>query len=210
MKKVFWGLVLAVVLFLPAKPALANEGVFRLLGPSEDGGSCYAASVYIDGSYKILMTCRGLRMALDPVRNKYVVWANSGEKKPRLGEIVNGKLSASLADKFESLFVTLEPDAYGSKPTGVVALTGNVETIDFGKGAFDSGLELSPSLATSRESLGATPEESRRGVVPTVTPGASGRLTNVVVGIGKAILFGFILLLIVVGVMSFLARRKNL
>jgi|SRR3989344_1204369 len=208
MKKVFWGLVLAAVLFLVAKPTLANEGVFHLVGPSEDGGSCYAASVYIDGSYKILMTCRGLRMALDPVRNKYVVWANAGEKKPRLGEIVNGKLSASLADKFESLFVTLEPDAYGSKPTGVVALTGSVETIDFGKGVVESGLEPSPTAVQSGGL--ATKIDDRGAVVPIVTPGASGRLTGVVVGIGKAILFGFILLLIVVGVMSFLARRKNL
>src|SRR3989344_8403651 len=195
MKKVFWGLVLAAVLFLVAKPTLANEGVFHLVGPSEDGGSCYAASVYIDGSYKILMTCRGLRMALDPVRNKYVVWANAGEKKPRLGEIVNGKLAAGIADKFEALFITLEPDAYGSKPTGVVALTGGVETIDFGKGV---------AVIT------AAPLDDRGAVVPIVTPGASGRLTNVVVGIGKAILLGFVLLLIVVGVMSFLARRKNL
>src|SRR3989344_5795520 len=196
MKKVFWGLVLAAVLFLVAKPTLANEGVFHLVGPSEDGGSCYAASVYIDGSYKILMTCRGLRMALDPVRNKYVVWANAGEKKPRLGEIVNGKLSAGIADKFEALFVTLEPDAYGSKLTGVAGLSGGVETIDFGKGV---------AVIT------AAPLDDRGTVVPTVTPGASeGRLTNVVVGIGKAILLGFVLLLIVVGVMSFLARRKNL
>lgn len=200
MKKFFLGLVLAAVLVFLAKPALANEGVFHLVGPSESGGSCYAASVYIDGSYKILMTCRGLRMALDPVRNKYVVWANAGEKKQRLGEIVNGKLSASIPAEFESLFVTLEPDAYSSKPSGVVALTGNVETIDFGQGAVDSGLQLTPTPATLEEST----------VVPTVTPSSSGRLTSVVVGIGKAILFGFILLLIVVGVMSFLARRKNL
>ena len=205
MRKFLLGLGLALALFLVAKPALANEGVFHLVGPSEDGGSCYAASVYIDGSYKILMTCRGLRMALDPVRNKYVVWANAGEKKQRLGEIVNGKLSASLADKFESLFVTLEPDAYGSKPTGVVALTGNVETIDFGKGVVDSG--LAPTVTPV---ITGAPLDDRGAVVPTVTPGASGRLTSVVVGIGKAILFGFILLLIVVGVMSFLARRKNL
>ena len=195
MKKLLGGLVLVVGFFFLVRPVLANEGVIRLVGPSEEGGSCYAASVYIDASYKILVTCRGLRMALDPVRNKYVVWANAGEKKPRLGEIVNGKLAAGIADKFEALFITLEPDAYGSKPTGVVALTGGVETIDFGKGV---------AVIT------AAPLDDRGAVVPIVTPGASGRLTNVVVGIGKAILLGFVLLLIVVGVMSFLARRKNL
>ncbi|MFZ2202688.1 MAG: hypothetical protein WAV56_04855 [Microgenomates group bacterium] len=206
MKKYLPSLVFGlVVLFVAAKAVSANEGVFHLVGPSESGGSCYAASVYIDGSYKILMTCRGLRMALDPVRNKYVVWANAGEKKQRLGEIVNGKLSASIPAEFDTLFVTLEPDAYSSKPSGIVALTGNVETIDFGQGAFDSG--LTPSVTPV---ISVAPLDDRGAVVPSVTPGASGRLTNVVVGIGKAILFGFILLLIVVGVMSFLARRKNL
>lgn len=205
MRKFLWGLVLAVALVFLARPALANEGVLHLVGPSESGGSCYAASVYIDGSYKILMTCRGLRMALDPVRNKYVVWANAGEKKQRLGEIVNGKLSASIPAEFESFFVTLEPDAYSSKPSGIVALTGNVETIDFGQGVVDSG--LTPSVTPV---ITGAPIDDRGAVVPTVTPGASGRLTSVVVGVGKAILFGFILLLIVVGVMSFLARRKNL
>lgn len=205
MRKFLWGLVLAVALVFLAKPAWANEGVFHLVGPSESGGSCYAASVYIDGSYKILMTCRGLRMALDPVRNKYVVWANAGEKKQRLGEIVNGKLAASIPAEFESLFVTLEPDAYSSKPSGIVALTGSVETIDFGQGAVDAG--LTPTLTPVITSV---PLDDRGAVVPTVTPGSSGRLTSVVVGVGKAILFGFILLLIVVGVMSFLARRKNL
>lgn len=201
MNKIISSLFLFVFGFaLLVKSALANEGIFRLVGPSESGGSCYAASVYIDGSYKILMTCRGLKMALDPVRNKYVVWANAGEKKQRLGEIVNGKLSASIPAEFESLFVTLEPNAYSSKPSGVTALTGSVEMIDFGQGVVDSGLR--PSLTP------ATPGESRPS--PIVTPGTSGRLTSVVVGVGKAILFGFILLLIVVGVMSFLARRKNL
>jgi len=205
MKKAFLGFGLAAALFLLAKPALANEGVFHLVGPSESGGSCFATSVYIDGSYKLLMTCRGLRMALDPVRNKYVVWANAGEKKARLGEIVNGKLSASLTDEFDSLFVTLEPDAYSSKPTGIVALTGNVEAIDFGKGVFDSSLQPTVTAVVTGVPVNGLVVDQ-----PIAAPSASGRLTNVVVGVGKAILFGFILLLIVVGVMSFLARRKNL
>lgn len=208
MKKVFVSVLLVAGLFILAGKSYANEGTARLVGPSEDGGACFAVSIYVDGTYRILMTCRGLKMALDPVRNKYVVWADAGEKKARLGEIVNGKLSANLTDEFDSLFVTLEPDAYSNKPTGVVALTGGVEAIDFGKGVFDSSLQ-----PTATPVVTSAPVKGTGGLVvdqPVTAPATSGRLTNVVVGIGKAILFGFILLLIVVGVMSFLARRKNL
>lgn len=207
MKKSVLGLVLALVLLgVTVGGALANEGVINLAGKDSASGRCFAVSIYIDGSYKVLMTCRGLQMALDPVLNKYVVWANAGERQLRLGEIVSGKLQGNLQDRFDSVFVSLEADGYPSKPTGDVVLTGKMETIDFGKGVFDSSLQPSSVSPT----VVSTKIDKRGAVVPTVTPQSSGRLTTVAVGIGKAILFGFILLLIVVGVMSFLARRKNL
>ncbi len=209
MKKIVSSLILVLGLVIMASPALANEGVIRLAGRTEVDGRCFAASVYIDGSYKILVTCRGLRMALDPVQNKYVVWANVGERIQRLGEIVNGKLSANVADKFGSLFVTIESDGYPSKPAGETVMTGAIEAIDFGKGVLDTSLQ--PTTTAGQPAASPSTVINERGAVaPSVTPAASGRLTQVVVGIGKAILLGFILLLIAVGVMSFLARRKNL
>lgn len=208
MKKYFWGFLLTVALFAFVRPALANEGVIRLSGRTDVDGRCYAASVYIDGSYKILMTCRGLKMALDPVKNKYVVWANVGERIQRLGEIVSGKLSASVQEKFGSLFVTIEADGYPSKPSDDTVMTGAIEAIDFGKGVMDTNLQ--PAAQPTQPTAAPAVINERGAVVPTVSPANQGKLTGVVVGIGKAILLGFILLLIAVGVMSFLARRKNL
>lgn len=212
MKKSILGLISTLVLFgLTVGGASANEGIVRLAGKDSGSGRCFAVSIYIDGSYKVLVTCRGLQMALDPVLNKYVVWANAGERQLRLGEIVSGKLQGNLQDRFDSVFVSLEADGYPSKPMGDVVLTGKMEAIDFGKGVFDSNLQ--PSVATTptaAQSGGQAKIDERGAVVPTVTSQSSGRLTAMAVGIGKAILFGFILLLIVVGVMSFLARRKNL
>lgn len=212
MKKYFLGLVLAVILLAFARPALANEGIIRLSGRSDVDGRCYAASVYIDGSYKILVTCRGLKMALDPVKNKYVVWANVGERIQRLGEIVSGKMSASVPEKFGSLFVTIEADGYPSKPSGDTVMTGAIEAIDFGKGVLDTSLQpaTQPTVRPTATQSGGQVINERGAVIPTVSPANQGKLTGVVVGIGKAILLGFILLLIAVGVMSFLARRKNL
>lgn len=206
MKKFLFSAVGALVMLLAVTGvARANEGTIQLAGKTDTDGRCFATSIYIDGNYKLLMTCRGLSVALDPVMNKYVVWANVGEVKRRLGEIVNGKLSASLSDKFDSLFVTLESDAYSAKPSINMILNGKLEQIDFGKGIFNS------SLATPQPSISpGTKIDARGAVVPTVTGAPAKNLTGAVVAVGKAILFGFIILLIVVGVMSFMARRKNL
>lgn len=202
MKKfVFLVLFGLVMLLVVAKVVRANEGVIQLAGKTDADGRCFVASVYVDGNYRLLMTCRGLSMALDPVLNKYIVWANVGEKKQRLGEIVNGKLSAVIGEKFDSLFVTLESDAYSNKPSINMILNGKVESIDFGKGVFNTSLapSVSPTAAAQANGQGTT-----------VSPAPTKNLTGAVVAIGKAILFGFIILLIIVGVMSFLARRKNL
>ena len=202
MKKFVFSALLGLVMLLTmVKVTRANEGVIQLAGKMDSDGRCFAASVYVDGNYKLLMTCRGLSMALDPVLNKYIVWANVGEKKQRLGEIVNGKLSAVIGEKFDSLFVTLESDAYSNKPSINMVLNGKIEQIDFGKGVFNSSLAPSPTPPTAAQS---------GGQAPIVTTAPSRNLTGAVVAVGKAILFGFIILLIIVGVMSFLARRKNL
>lgn len=198
-------MVLGMFMFLAqAGTARANEGVIQLAGKSDADGRCYATSIFIDGNYKLLMTCRGLEMALDPVLNKYVVWANVAEKKQRLGEIVSGKLSSTVGEKFDSLFVTLEADGYPSKPSINMVLNGKVEPIDFGTGVFNSNIVVSPTPKIIIDDRGVVVPQ------PTVTPGGQKNLTGAVVAVGKAILFGFIILLIIVGVMSFLARRKNL
>lgn len=200
--KLFLGIVsLALFGALGTKVASANEGIIRLSGTSEDLGRCFATSVYLDGSYRVLMTCRNLKMALDPVKNRYVVWAQAGTTNQRLGEVVSGKMESSVDAPFERLFVTLEKDSYPYDATGRVVLAGQVEAIDFGKGIVDASvIKLSPT---------PTIKEGQQIVLsPTAAP-ASG-LVTVVSGIGKAILIGFILLLVIVGVMGFLARRKSL
>ncbi len=204
MKKFGLSALLGLFLFLAvARMVSANEGTFRLAGKTDADGRCFGTSIFVDGNYKLLMSCRGLQMALDPVLNKYVVWASVGTARQRLGEIVSGKLAATVNDKFDSLFVTLESDAYPTKPSINTVLNGNVESIDFGKGTLNTKVTAQPTVAA------VTQIDDRGAVVPIVAP-AARNLTSVVVGIGKAILFGFIILLIIVGVMSFLARRKNL
>ena len=78
----------ALVLFLIiALPVLASEGTAKLESTGGEMGSCFVASVYVDGRYRVLMTCRDLRSALDPVRNKYIAWAKNGENLKKIDEI---------------------------------------------------------------------------------------------------------------------------
>ena len=205
--KLFLGSLFSVVFsFIIAGQASANEGTIKLAGKTDDAGRCFATSVYLDGTYRILVTCRGLKMAIDPIRNRYVLWAQQDTVVQRLGEIVSGKLEAAYDEPFQKLFVSLEKEAYPSTPADEVVLAGLVEAIDFGKGVVDSSL-IKPTLAVTV----ATKIDDRGAVVPTRAPAQTGnKLVAIVSGIGKAILIGFILLLVVVGAMGFLAKRKSL
>jgi hypothetical protein len=113
-----------------------------------------------------------------------------------MGEILNGKLMANSEEKFDRLFVTAERDSYLTKPVGVELLSGTVEPIDFGSAVVNAKVTPTPTVY--------------KAVVQEVSTAQPSRLVSVVTGLGKAILIGFVLLLIIVGVMSYLARRKSL
>lgn len=198
-------LVLGLIAFLGfVKPAMASEGTVKMI-PSVGGeGRCFASSVYVDGMYRVLVTCRDLRVAVDAEANKYVVWSEvlSSGKRRRMGEIMNGKLMASVEDRFDRLFLTAERDSYVTKPTGADLLSGTVEPIDFGSAV---NAKVTPTPTAYKAS--ATTKETGSSVTD---QGQPSKLVSVVTGLGKAILIGFVLLLVIVGVMSYLARRKSL
>ncbi|KKT51708.1 MAG: hypothetical protein UW44_C0008G0030 [Candidatus Collierbacteria bacterium GW2011_GWB2_44_22] len=200
------GLVLMLVfgfaLFVP-KRVVANEGVINLRGTGT-GGACYASSVFIDGTYKILMTCRELKIALSPEKNRYVAWVeDTVGKQKRLGEIANGKLSSITDIKFVRIFVTVESDGYGNTPSEDVLLTGFVEPINFGAGI------ASPPIVTPTP----TPSKTVGVISPTVLkdqPTGQSGLGSALGTIFKIALLGFGILLLVVGVFSFLSRKRSL
>jgi len=192
-------LVFGLIAFLSfSRSALASEGTFRMVPPVGGEGRCFASSVFVDGLYRVLVTCRDLRVAVDAEANKYVVWSEvlSSGKRRRLGEVMNGKLMANVDEKFDRLFVTVERDSYVSKPVGAEILSGTVEPIDFG------------SAVNAR--VTPTPTSYKAVTVVAETTTQPTRLVSVVTGLGKAILLGFVILLVIVGVMSYLARRKSL
>jgi len=181
----------------------AMEGTAVLSSNEDQTGSCFTASVFYEGRYRVLLTCRGLKSALDPVRNKYVVWAKNGENLKRMGEVVNGKMRTSMDQEFKELVITAERDSYINKPSGEILLKGTMESIKFdGTKAIE---EITPVVEEQVEEIEEI--DDRGAVIPEVKGESSvGGAFKV---LGKALLTGFAVLIVVVGVLSYFSRRKK-
>jgi hypothetical protein len=210
-KKILLGVIISLFLGSVAlvKPALANEGIVLMRGAGVSG-ACFATSVFVDGTYRVLATCRDLKMALSPEENRYVVWVNmENGKVRRLGEIENGKMAMATDVKFSSMFVTAEMDGYGNKPSDNVLLSGPVQAINFETGEVKAGENvIAVPTPTIKKSATVTPtvttEESTEKTA--TNPGIGGALSTVL----KIALFGFGALLLIVGVFSFISRKRAL
>lgn len=185
---------------LAASRVSANEGVVHLTAEPGKVGSCFAASVFIDSSYRILVSCRNLPVAWSAEANRYVVWRELEGKVVRLGELSGGKLLGNSSDKFDRLSVTAESGNYGNKPQGEVMVAGAVSPLEF-----DGKSSVTTTIAPM-DTVKVSPTASISPTKTTIGTGAVGALK----GVGRAILYGFIFLLVVVGVMGFLVRRKTL
>lgn len=215
MKKMI--LVLFLGLFVFVKSSWANEGVVNLRGNGRT--ACFASSIFMDGVYRVMMTCRELVTAISAEQNRYIVWYEDVTGKVKnVGEVVNGKMSTIIYPRFVKLFVTTEENDYPLKPSSNVIVNGLVQPIDFGGG---SGLVLTTITPTAEFTPTVTPTPTK-----IVTPTPTAKITAVITpkatttsqsGLGSALstifkvaLFGFGLLLVIVGVFSFLQRRRSL
>jgi len=192
---------LGFVLMAAPGEVKASEGVADLRG-SGTSGACFASSIYMDGVYKVMATCRDLKIALTPEKNKYVLWMEDETgKQRRLGEIVSGKLNSQIDQKFVKMFVTVERDGSTYKPSEDVLLTGTMREIDF-------GASVAPVIAI----ITPTPTPLKQEVVMQNTDvvAEQGSLGGTVASAFKIVLLGFGALLVIVGVTSFLSRRRSL
>lgn len=208
MKKITLVLVSAFLFLSFSSAVFANEGTVTLKPEAGYNGECFVASIFMDGYYKVLATCRDLPTALGPENNQLFLWRRTEEgKMVRVGELSRGKLSATVNDKFTHLIVTSEANSSSRDPEGPVLAQGDLSPINF---SVDSSVVVQVTPTPSK-----TVSVGNQGVVtvaddePAVADSGS-KIGSVFAGIAKVVGLGFVLLLIVVGVLGFFARRKGL
>lgn len=166
-------------------------------------GACFATSVYHDRYYKVLATCRDLKTALTPEKNVYVMWAtleDGGNR--RLGEVRGGKLYAAVDSKFVGLNLTVESEPSPWKSSGDIVLVGSLKPIDFGAGVSVETVTVTPTPSVA---VTSTTAKTQVG-----TQASSSSLGSVLGTVFKVVLLAFGILLVVVGVFSFLSKRRSL
>ena len=154
--------------------------------------------------YRLLVTCRDLKVAFSSENNYYVLWVENDEgKEYRLGEIVRGKMDTAIDISFMKMFVTLEGSASPRKASENRIMEGKIEPIPF------SG------PVTERVEIKVTPTVT---VTPTVAPLISdkGEVKNEKLTFGKVLgLLGrivglAIIVLVVAGVvLTVVTKRKE-
>jgi len=198
---------LAVIFSLSLGQVRANEGKIDLTSDS-NGAVCLGTSVFVEGRYRVLFSCRGLEMAADPVYNRYMVWTKGEDGKlKRLGEIKNGKLQASVDDAFVGAEVSLESKTSPVKSSGRVVLSGEVLAFNFGEIVESEDEWLSqPSVVDEEEEEVV---DDRGAVSATTTSSTTNGFSKVLGGILKALLIGFVVIIVIVGASSYLSSRRK-
>lgn len=163
--------------------------------------------MFIEGDYQIMVTCRDLKVAYSADKDKYVLWRDTGEdnKPTSEGELINGKLRATTSQKFNRLFVTAESFGDPEAPSSELIATGDVQPLPLV--STPTNPPTSPTPTPSQIVDEGTDSVITVSPAPTVS---TNRFAAILGNIGRAILLGFILLLVIVGVLGFLARRRGL
>lgn len=199
-------LVLIVIWLLwAAKGVFANEGNFRLAPSNGSNVSCFVTSVYQNGSYRILGTCRGLVVAYSAEQTRYALWkVEEDDDVLFVADVDDGKIWGSSITEFDELYITAERPSYARQPEGPRVAEGTLEQIEFvGRNESGDSRILTPTPAPENNSIITRSQSTTSGS----TVGA--RLQSILRTIGKIVIIGFLILLVLVIVMTVITRRKE-
>lgn len=202
---------LVVFLSLGIGQVKASEGEFVLRTSEESEAVCVGSSVFVNGRYRVLLSCRGLEMAPDPVFNRYMVWTREEDGKlRRLGEIENGKLQGSSEEMFTTVEVSLESKSSPLKPSEKMVMAGDVVALEFG-GEIEEKEEVVLSDEVDQIDLNddVVDEVDDRGVITPAVESTTSGFSKVLSAVLKALLAGFVVVILVVGASSYLSGRKR-
>lgn len=202
---------LIVFLSLTVSQVKANEGEFVLKTSEESQAVCKGTSVFVDGRYRVLLSCRGLEMAPDPVFNRYMVWTKEEDGKlRRLGEIKNGKLQGSSEDAFTAVEVSLESKSSPLKPSEKMVMAGEIVAFEFGE-VIEEKEEVVLGDEVEQVDLNddVVDEVDDRGAVTPAVENTTSSFSKVLSAVLKALLAGFVVVILVVGISSYFSGRKR-
>lgn len=202
---------LIVFLSLTVSQVKANEGEFVLKTSEESQAVCKGTSVFVDGRYRVLLSCRGLEMAPDPVFNRYMVWTKEEDGKlRRLGEIKNGKLQGSSEDAFTIVEVSLESKSSPLKPSEKMVMVGEIVAFEFGE-VIEEKEEVVLGDEVEQVDLNddVVDEVDDRGAVTPAVESTTSGFSKVLSAVLKALLAGFVVVILVVGISSYFSGRKR-
>lgn len=134
LKLIAAGLAATGILFAFASQASASEGQAEMQNLVGDPSRCVATSGLFAGSeYNILVLCRDLVYRNNPEALYYIVWAQptTGGDPIKLGDLGLGNASFKTKTPFSRIFATQERDRNVKRPTGVVAMSGNMHGFAF-------------------------------------------------------------------------------
>lgn len=212
MKKLSYILItLVAFLSLGIGQVKASEGEFVLRISEESKAVCVGSSVFLDGRYRVLLSCRGLEMAPDPVFNRYMVWTKEEDGKlRRLGEIKNGKLQGSSENAFIAVEVSLESKSSPLKPSEKMVMAGDVVAFEFG-GEMEEKEEAVLGDEVEQVDLNddVVDEVDDRGAVTATAEGTTSGFSKILSAVLKALLAGFVVVILVVGISSYFSGRKK-
>lgn len=201
MNKVLASIITFLILgSVVTKSAFASEGAIKFNPTTGNTPVCLANSVYIDGAYHLLMTCRGLMTPYSAEITRYALWQYNTETKKWLyvGRLNQGKFDGVAQSKFDELMVTAEEKNTPRTPSEFVVAKGSVVPFEFDKTA-NPVVTVMPS---------ATPTPT-----PTVatTPAKSGSVIGNIAGtVLKLLVVAFVVVLIGVVVMTVITRRREM
>lgn len=151
LKYVLTGLIACLILVAFASQASASEGQAEMKNLVGDPSQCQVTSGLFAGSeYNILVLCRDLVYRNNPEALYYIVWAQptQGGDPIKLGDLGLGNALFKTKTSFNRVFATQERDRNVKKPTGVVAMSGNMHGF-----ALFSTNSASPVAPTNPEPL---------------------------------------------------------
>lgn len=214
--KIIFGLIFVTLIAGNAGKVWASEGMIRLNQENDSGTSCVALSVYKDQAYRILGTCRNLKMPYVAEAGYYVLWEETADgKSGRVATLEEGKFQGVISNAYAKLYITAEADNSPRSPSKLVVASGEVSEINFGQATSSKTTTGTQVIEGGNIDTGETvsADETSTGVgIEAASPTQNtteSRLVSFLTNVGRFVGITFLVLLGGAVVVAVVTRRRG-